>query len=279
MRKPLIALLTVVFSSGAAYADGGLFGNDCSHTSPRNASTSAAGVTRVIVHAQAGTLKIDGQTGDSSVAVRGTACSSDEDFVRSINFRMRKSGTDLIVETDIPERNSIEFGWFQARLDLAILVPAGVKLVVRDGSGATSIANVGPTEIEDGSGELQVRHVAGDLRIDDGSGAVTIDDVRGNVRLEDGSGGIDIRNVTGSVEVDDNSGGMDIQQIGGSVTVLDDSSGGITIRGVKQNVVIEDDGSGGVDVKDVGGDFTVRRKGSGGVDYARVSGRVSVPRD
>jgi hypothetical protein len=279
MRKPLIALLTVVFSSGAAYAGGGLFGNECSNTAPRNASTSAAGITRVIIHAQSGTLKIDGQTGDNSVAVHGTACSSDEDFVRSINFRMRKSGTDLIVETEIPERNHIDFGWFQARLDLEILVPAGVALVVRDGSGATEISNVGPTDIEDGSGELQVRHVAGDLKIEDGSGAITIEDVRGSVRLEDGSGGIDIRNVAGNVEVDDDSGGMDIQQIGGSVTVLDDSSGRITIRGVKQNVVIGDDGSGGVDVQDVGGDFTVRRKGSGGVDYARVSGRVSVPRD
>ncbi|HEX7153910.1 MAG TPA: hypothetical protein VF618_20640 [Thermoanaerobaculia bacterium] len=274
MRKPLIALIALTVST-SAYASGGLFGDKCSHTAPRHASTSATGVTRVVVHAQAGTLKIEG-VADQSVAVRGTACSSDADFVESINFRMRKSGTDLIVETTIPERNVV-FGWFEARLDLEINVPAGIPLVVHDGSGSTRISNVGATQIEDGSGELEVRGIAGNLEIEDGSGAIRIEDVRGNVRVEDGSGALTIRKIIGSVDVDDNSGAMTIADVSGSVVVHDDSSGAIAIRDVKQNVVIEDDGSGGVDVTDIGGDFTLRRKGSGGVDYARVSGRVTVP--
>lgn len=255
-KTAIIAGAVLIVATGAS---AGWFDN-CEEKAPRRVATPSSGITKIVVDARAGTLEVNGQGGVGEIVASGTACSSDADFLKQINLRMQRSGSELHVEALIPERNH-DFFSFEARLDFAVTVPAGIPVVVHDSSGPMKIANVGQATIEDSSGEIEIRGVRGSLTVHDSSGAVDIDDVSGDVTIEDGSGS------------------MVIERVGGTVHVEDDGSGAIDIREVKRDVTIDDDGSGGVNVVDVGGNFTLRRKGSGHVDYTRVTGRVSVPRD
>lgn len=247
--------LMLLAAYGSARADW-----DCEHKSPRRLSTPAAGVTRVVVIARAGSLVVEGRGGAAEIIAAGTACSSDEAFLKRMDLVARRSGGEVRIEAVIPERDSW-FGSWEASLPFTVTVPDGVELVVKDGSGPAEIRNVAAADVTDGSGDLEIENVRGNVRVNDGSGSIRMTNIGGDVRLSDGSGGIDVRSVTGGVVVDE------------------DGSGSIDIREVRRSVVIEEDGSGGVDVADVGGDFIVRDKGkSGGIDYTRVTGQVRIPR-
>lgn len=210
----------------------------CGESAPRRVTAPVAGVSRIVVVGRAGSLKITGQPGASSVSASGTACSSDRDALNDIQLVSRRDGSDLRIEAIIPEKTMI-FGWYEARLDFEVVVPSTIPLQVTDGSGSAEIRGTGALEVVDGSGELSISGTRGNVEVKDGSGQVTIRDVAGNVEIIDGSGGIEIEGVTGSVRITD--------------------------------------GSGGIEVADVRGDLTVADGGSGGIDYERVSGRVRVP--
>ncbi|HEV7920253.1 MAG TPA: hypothetical protein VGR02_05625 [Thermoanaerobaculia bacterium] len=254
MRTLLAASATLLL---ATTASAGFW--DCSNKEPRNASLAAGGVSRVVVIARAGTLKVTGG-GGGEVRATGTACADDADILKEMKLTATRRGSEIRVEAIVPEANISFWGTKTATLDFEVVLPAGVAVEVQDTSGAAEIANVGPLTVDDGSGELRIQGVRGNLSVRDTSGAIEIHDVTGDIRIEDGSGGIDV------------------EQVGGDVVIADDGSGEIDIRNVRHNVNIEDDGSGGVSVTEVGGDFTVGRKGSGGVSYDHVAGRVSVPR-
>jgi DUF4097 and DUF4098 domain-containing protein YvlB len=261
--------------TGAAFA-GGLFDDDCKYTGARNLSASAAGVTKVVIHADAGSLKVDGRPGATQVVTTGTACTSDDDFLDRITLTQKREGSTLYIEANIPDRTVI-FGFFQARLDFAVTLPAWLEVSIDDESGWMKVANTGPLKIDDDSGSIEVRNVKGAVDIDDDSGDIAIDSVIGNVKISDDSGGIDLRNVNGSVEIEDDSGGIEIARVEGTVHIRNDDSGSITVANVKRDVLIDEDGSGAIEVADIGGNFTVGSKGSGSIDYERVSGRVRVP--
>ncbi|HYI12239.1 MAG TPA: hypothetical protein VEK57_24510 [Thermoanaerobaculia bacterium] len=276
MRLAAITAVTALLAT-PLFA-GGIFDDehDCKYTAPRNASTPAAGITKVVIHGESGFLKVDGTAGASQIAVSGTACTSEDDFLNRMTLTLRKSGSELHITADIPEKTVI-FGFFSARLDFAVTLPAGLPVDIEDGSGMLRVTNTGATEIDDGSGEIQVRNIRGPLSISDGSGAIDVDTVSGNVEIEDGSGEISVKNVSGNVELEDGSGAILVAKIEGSVLVREDGSGSIVVKNIRRDLTIDDDGSGGVAVADIGGNFIVNRKSSGGIDHERVTGRVSVP--
>ncbi len=275
MRLVAIAVVAALVTSPALA--GGLFDDDdCKYTAKRRVATPSAGITKVVIHAESGSLEVTGTPGVTQVVAEGTACTSDDDFLPRMTLSLRKSGTELHVDANIPEK-TIVFGFFSARLDFAVTLPAGLPIVIDDGSGWLKVSNTGNTNIDDGSGSIEVRNVRGPLVIHDGSGSIEIDTVAGNVDLEDESGELSVRNVTGSVEIEDGSGAISVARVEGSLRIRDDGSGSITVQNVRRDVMIDEDGSGAIEVADVGGNFTVGRKGSGHVDYERVSGRVSVP--
>lgn len=249
--------------------------NDCEYTAPRRVVTPSSGITRVIIHAESGSLRVDGTAGATQIVAAGTACTSEEDFLPRMNLSLRKAGSDLHVEASIPEK-TVVFGFFSARLDFTVTLPAGLQVVIEDGSGSIEVSNTGATTIDDGSGSIDVRNVRGALKINDGSGSIQADNISGNVDIEDDSGEIVVRNVTGAVEIDDGSGAITVDRAE-SLRIRDDGSGAILVQNVRRDVIIDEDGSGAIDVADIGGNFTVGRKGSGGIDYDRVSGKVSVP--
>lgn len=276
MKKAAITALSLVLT-GSAFA-GGLFDdNDCRHTAPRKGQSPAAGISRVVIHADSGSLKVDGTPGVTQIVAAGTACTSDEGFLERITLTMRRSGSDLHITTEIPDKTVI-FGFFSARLDLGVTLPAGLPVVIDDDSGWMKVSNTGTTTIDDDSGSIEVANIRGDLTIHDDSGAIEINGVSGNVLVEDDSGELTIKNVGGNVEIEDDSGAITVAVVQGSLRIREDDSGSILVQNIKRDVVIDDDGSGSIDVADVGGNFTVGHKnGGGGIDYARVAGKVRVP--
>lgn len=272
MNKTMVAGLALLLST-PLYA--GPWTDDCKHSAPRRASTPAAGVSRVFIHAESGYLKINGASGATQISADGVACTSDEDFLSRMNLTFRKTGSDLQIDVHIPEK-TVLFGFFNARLDLNVTVPAGIPLVIEDSSGSIRVTNSGPLTIEDSSGSIDIKNVRGPLKIDDESGSIDIDTVAGNVDIDDDSGELIVRNVTGNVVIEDSSGSIEVAAIEGSLHIRNDDSGSIAVRGIRRDVTIDEDGSGSVDVADIGGNFTLGRKGSGNVDYVRVAGQVNV---
>jgi hypothetical protein len=215
---------------------------DCDHTAPHRLTADLKGATSVAVIGRAGSLRVIGGPG-GGVTATGTACASDRDFLAEMRIAARRDGSELVIEAVVPER-TVLFGWHEAKLDLEVTVPQNI-----------------PIRVKDGSGELEIRGV------------------RGNVDVTDGSGSLRIRDVAGDVRVNDGSGGIEIDGIRGSVRIVEDGSGGIDIRDVERDVIVEEDGSGSIDVDQVRGNFTVERDGSGGVEWDRVSGTVRVPKE
>ena len=235
MRLKVLAAAPLLLAAVTASAD-------CDHTAPHRLSADLKGATSVAVIGRAGSLRVSGGAG-GAVTATGVACASDRDFLADMRIAARREGSELVIEAIVPERTMV-FGWHEARLDLEVTVPPNV-----------------PIRIKDGSGELDIRGVRGNVEVRDGSGAIRIRDVSGDVRVEDGSGGIEIEDIRGTVRI------------------VEDGSGGIDIRNVERDVIVEADGSGSIDVDEVRGNFTVERDGSGGVEWDRVSGTVRVPKE
>jgi hypothetical protein len=230
----------------------------CAHTERRQATLDATGATRLEIDARAGTLRVEGRAGATQVKASGTACAPSAGALEGVRLSATRDGATLRLEAQVPE-SSLPAGG-DASLDLLVDVPRSLALNVTDTSGPIEIRHVGALTLEDGSGEITVEDVGGDLKLTDGSGEMTLTKVAGDAWVRDASGPLTMRDV------------------GGSVTIEEDGSGGIEIAAVGGSVLVESDGSGEIDVRDVGGDFTVEHKGSGAVRHTGVKGRVSLPK-
>ena len=255
MRRTAFALALVASASAARAQHIGP-----RYTDPRSATVDAEGARSIFVEARAGLLRIQGRSGISSVRVTATAFASRREWLDDIRLVARREGDEVRIVADVPEVHGPSFGDNARGLDLIIEVP-----------------NTIPLEVEDGSGEAEVRGVA-ELEMTDGSGELTIDDIGGPVRVIDGSGELEIRNVRGDVWVRDGSGEIRIRDVTGSLVVDDDGSGEINADGIRGSVRVVEDGSGSIHVGDVGGDFIVEHDGSGSISFDNVKGSVRVPR-
>lgn len=206
-------------------------------------SLPAEGLSRLVVDAGAGSLKIEGVEGLSSVEVkadievRGIRASRMEEFLEEhLRLSLEKSGPTAVLKGYF-HFSGISFFAGEASIDLTVRMPRTMDL-----------------EVDDGSGAMAVRNIRGEVVLDDGSGDLTVERIEGDLSIDDGSGDIEVRDVTGEVEVDDGSGSIDIVQVGRDVTV--------------------DDGSGGIYIEDVGGDVILESTGSGSVRTVNIRGRV-----
>jgi hypothetical protein len=249
-----LGLLSLAATSGSAWDDW------CRVRAPRDATVDARGAESLRVDARAGSLRIVGERGLDQVVVQGRACATDKETLESIRLRADRSGREVRVVVEIPER-TWRFSDSGGGLDLEIRVPAALAADVKDSSGEAEVSGVASLRIEDASGSLRIRDVAGDVWVRDGSGELTVEHV-GNLEVDD-----------------DGSGSIDVRDVKRSVLVREDGSGGIDIRDVLGSVTIGKSGSGGVRVDNVRGDFKVDQIGSGGIEHSRVGGRIDVPED
>ncbi|HEX4952104.1 MAG TPA: hypothetical protein VF017_01735 [Thermoanaerobaculia bacterium] len=274
-RAPVPLLPLVVVALLGASALGCLGAVDpCRVSEPRSARLDAQGAQRLRVIAHAGGLRLQAVEGQGDLDVQGTACASSADLLARVRLETERVGQELVVRAVLPE--GLTLG--ASSLDLTIEGPPALALTVEDGSGVAEVAGFASLRIDDGSGDLIVNRIAGDVVIVDGSGSISVEDVGGSLRLEDGSGPVEIARVAGDVEVEDGSGDLAIREAQRDVTVLEDGSGDLEVTGVVGNVLVRDDGSGSIRVFGVGGDFRVDSDGSGSIDFDRVAGRVTVPR-
>lgn len=259
MRRALfsasvLALVALVATSASAQY------RDADYSAKREATASAAGATRIVIDARAGSLRVEGKSGLRDVRASGTAWASRERDLEDIKLTAERRGNAVEVIVDIPDD---EGGWDDDRirlLDLVVEVPSDIAVEIEDSSGEVEVMGVGGLALSDGSGSLRIERIGGPVEVTDGSGSLTILNVRGDVRIRDGSGEIEVREVQGSVIVDG------------------DGSGEIDVQGVTGRVHVRSDGSGSIDARNVGGDFVVDRKGSGGIRYRDVKGEVQIPR-
>ena len=243
-------MATLILAAGSASAD-------CDHS--RNISVEpvdASGIRLVRIDASSGFLHVTG-TETESVRVHGEACASSQSRLDGIELFSELRGDTLEIRVEIDSARGFFFRRSHASLDLEVELPEGMAVEIEDGSGEIEVRDVGDLEIEDGSGSITVIG-CGNTRIDDGSGSIDVRDLRGNLEIEDGSGRIDIEDVAGTVRIDDGSGSIDITRVGGSVVIEDDGSGSIRITKVDGDLRVGDHGSGGLSFDEIGGSVSVR---------------------
>jgi hypothetical protein len=250
----LLAIAALAVATGAAAQQN----DNCRYEAQRAANIDARSTDQLLLIARGGSLRVEGRAGLDQVRVRGRACASSEDLLDQLKLETSRNGGTVRVE--VPEIDNDD--WMSGRntyalLHLVIEVPEGMAADITDGSGEATLSGLGRLRVDDGSGELTIEDIAGNVEIDDGSGGIVAHGIHGDITIEDGSGEIELRDVTGSVEIDDGSGGMDIAEVGGSVRL--------------------DDGSGNIRVTNVQGDFTVTDDGSGSIRHSGVRGRVQIP--
>lgn len=231
---------------------------DCDYARNIEKTLVLEGASTLVVGAGAGSLQILGDQNRSDIQIEAVLCAEDKDDLDKMDVRSRVRNGEAEIETLIP-RDTNWVGSNQKSIELTLRVPAGMKLIVDDTSGAAEVRRVASLVMRDSSGKLEIEQIEGDVNVTDSSGGIYIDDVQGDVTITDSSGGIKVRDVKGKLHV------------------LVDSSGEIDAKRIGQDVIIDTDSSGSIKIKDVGGDFVVGKDGSGGIDYQDVAGKVDIP--
>jgi DUF4097 and DUF4098 domain-containing protein YvlB len=233
----------------------------CKYESKLDQSLSVSGSESLAISVNAGDLEITGVAGSGEVAIRGTVCASNKEWLDEVRIETisGQRAEISVVSPDIGNGWSI-WGNKYAYVDLVLEVPENLALDLRDSSGDIEISAVGAVAIQDSSGDITVSNAGGAVEIKDTSGDIRVRDLESDLTVSDSSG--DIRGT----------------RIAGKVLVTSDSSGDIRFSGVGQDVMVERDSSGDIVVNGVGGDFTVLRDGSGDIWSEDVAGETTVPR-
>jgi hypothetical protein len=224
---------------------------------------AAADLKSLRIDCGAGYLKIQGVDGLEQIEVSavldvsGIADGELAAFKKEyVTLKLEKFADRAELTAEIESGFSLEalFGGFHnARIDLDIRVPRRLALDIDDGSGDTDIRDCdGNLKLEDGSGDIHLTNIRGRVTIDDGSGDMNLAKIGGMLEIEDGSGDIALNDAGNDVDIEDGSGQINVNRVLGSVTV-DDGSGDIVIDGVEKDVTIEEAGSGDVEILNVKG--------------------------
>ncbi len=192
----------------------------------------------------------------ATVKISGITQNMLQEFLdKHVLLSLKKHNRAAVLQSEFKNENLMKA---DARIDLTVEVPRGIRVKIDDGSGSIFVTGMATNlKIIDGSGSVEIRMTAGPVSISDGSGKIELTDITGNLEVKDGSGMINIGRVKGNVFIVDGSGGMTITDIDGNLTVTD-GSGSIEINDVTQNVYIEEAGSGTLDIDGVKGKVIIR---------------------
>lgn len=274
-RKATLGFTLLALIPASALA----WGDDCKFTADRAGGVDAKGVEKVVMRTGAGDLKVVGGARNVRIEARGKACASTQELLDQTQITVRREGNTVYVETAQPQK---EDGWHwsaneYAYIDAGIALPSGIPVEATDSSGDAVYEDLKELTLQDSSGDLEVRRIAGLADVGDSSGDIEITDA-GSVKLRDSSGDIEVNRVHGEVEIDnDSSGDIRITDVSASVLIRNDSSGGIRVEEVKGSVVVDSDSSGDIYAGRVTGDFTVNSDSSGSISHESIGGKVTVP--
>jgi DUF4097 and DUF4098 domain-containing protein YvlB len=189
-----------------------------SSTATRNTTTPAGGVTRVTIIARGGSLTVNGHGGMSDIKATGHIEAPSDELLAKTKLVATRSGSEVTIETQVPEETVL---LSSTTMDLEVNLPAGVAVVIRDGSGSIKTNGTGALDVTDGSGSIDIDGVTGNVRITDGSGSIEVEKVTGNVVVtDDGSGAVNVSDVRGDFTVmRKGSGHIEYERISGKVSV------------------------------------------------------------
>ncbi|MCL1092014.1 DUF4097 domain-containing protein [Shewanella profunda] len=140
-------------------------------------------------------------------------------------------------------------------MDIKLQVPAHLALDIDDGSGAILISKMtADINVKDGSGELIING-GNNVSIDDGSGDIEVNQISGELAIVDGSGAIKVTDIQGNIVIDDGSGSIEVTNVQSTVTITD--------------------GSGDINVVNTKG-LSILAAGSGNVSFDKIDGPVSM---
>jgi len=251
----------------------------CKFKADRAAGIEAGGVEKVVIRTGAGDMKVVGRGNAVRIEARGVACAAKQELLDVTQISVRREGNVVFVETTLPQ-NEDDDKWGNsdyAYIDIGIALPSNIPVEALDSSGDATFEDLKALTLQDSSGDLTIKRIAGLADVSDSSGDLEIE-VAGSVRLRDSSGDIDVDDVHGDVDVvNDSSGDIEIERVDGSVRIEQDSSGGIRVEHVKGSVTVDSDSSGDIYAASVGGDFTVTDDSSGSIDHESIGGRVNIP--
>lgn len=231
MRSKFLFIILLILCTTAAF----------SFEKAQDLSLSAEGIQRLKIDSGSGFLKVTGNSSSrdvevtAEIIVKGKSSKDADEYIRkNVILTLKRKGDKAVLISKF--KNNIFSG--SRAINLTVNVPKNIHLDVDDGSGQMSIQNItGDIYVDDGSGEIKIENIQGNVKIDDGSGTVSVRDVEGDVSINDGSGTIDVSGVSGTVVVDDGSGSISIEGVGGDVHIKDDGSGSLSIRDVKGKVI------------------------------------------
>ncbi|NVJ60950.1 MAG: hypothetical protein HWE27_11200 [Gammaproteobacteria bacterium] len=235
----------------------------------RDLTLDASGASKLRIDAGAGFLKVKGVEGLSEVRVTAELMVDEDNY----NLTLNKSGNKIVLVADANPENESSWWSDSPFINLTVELPKEMALDIDDGSGEIVIEQVnGDIDLEDGSGAISIIDIVGNLNVKDGSGSFSLKNQKGSLVLDDGSGSINIANVDGNVDIEDGSGSTTVDQITGKLNV-EDGSGSLSISHVDGHVTI-DDGSGGISLSHLANGVTILNEGSGGLSMSDVSGKV-----
>lgn len=273
-NRPMKLTQLLTFITAATLLSGCIVVANPSHAnyhSQQKLMIDADMLTTLDVEAGAGSLTISGSDAVSEITLVADIY-TDSRSRESYQLELTDSGQSAFIVAKISSR-----GFWQGdspHIDIKVTVPSHLMLKINDGSGSTKISNINAAvTVKDGSGDLSLKTIKGDLDINDGSGSLYLSDVIGNVAIVDGSGEIEINDVDGNLDIDDGSGSIIVKGISGSA-MFEDGSGDLTVRKV-DGIVTINDGSGGIDIEQAGG-LKIIESGSGGLRVRQVKGGFEI---
>lgn len=278
MRKfPFVFAMLALCAAAAVPVIAGA--QECRFSAPRNADIDAAGLQDLTLKLGSSDLDIQGVKGLNRIEVRGTACTSEQDWLQHMQIGSSRHGAHAAVSAVTDRIDTfLIFGTTYAYMKLQVRVPASLAVLVGSGSGDTNASQLASLDFDSGSGDLIANNIVGALNLQLGSADVRANQV-GSVNLHGtGSGDVHVAGVSGDVQTDHSgSGDLEFSGVRGSVHVGSTGSGDVSVSDVGRDVEVGSTGSGDVTANGVGGNFIVRATGSGDVNYHDVKGNVDVP--
>ncbi|MGS0682216.1 hypothetical protein ACVBIL_13750 [Shewanella sp. 125m-7] len=244
----LLATVIAISLSGCIINVNGASAGPLNHQK-KQLQIDATQIDTLVAETGAGDLNIQGVEGLTQIMVSADIYSYGD--IES-NLSLEQNGTKVTLIANFD--SSINFQR-SPYIDLTIQVPSSMML-----------------DIDDSSGDIEIKNVSANIKVDDGSGDMWIKGGK-DLDIQDGSGSVDISNTTGKLTLEDGSGSITLSDIGGD-THIDDGSGDLSVHNVNGRVVI-DDGSGDIDVDNTLG-LSIIESGSGDLSVDNINGAVSM---
>jgi hypothetical protein len=180
-----------------------------------------------------GDVEVAGQGQTGEIAVDFELWSShenpehDEEANHAFHVELRELGAGLAQATAWLEDEAREDGYWIA---MRVRMPERIAVDADIEDGDVAIDRVAALSLLQGSGDVAIQDVAGDVSIDDEEGDLVVDGVGGDAEIRDGSGDLVVENVAGDLDLWDGAGDIVIGEIGGRTEIHESGSGELVIE-------------------------------------------------